>query len=114
MLFPRDDADHPLARSFRHFLQDPEFPCVGAKSALSRNQMKIVVARDITSGWDDLRIYPALLAFVSWVQARARPVPELCRYLRDAHNPVRGGLRAPPLGAGAIVLRQGGMAGIAV
>src|SRR3954471_9705931 len=66
MLFPRNDADHPLARSFRHFLQDPEFPCVGAKSALSRNQIKIVVARDITSGWDDLRIYPALLAFVSW------------------------------------------------
>ena len=66
MLFPRDDADHPLARSFRHFLQDPEFPCVGAKSALSRDQIKIVVARDITSGWDDLRIYPALLAFVSW------------------------------------------------
>ena len=39
MLFPRNDADHPLARSFKRFLQDPEFPCVGAKSALSRNQM---------------------------------------------------------------------------
>ena len=59
MLFPRDDADHPLARSFKRFLQDPEFPCVGAKSALSRDQIKIVVARDITSGWDDLRIYSA-------------------------------------------------------
>jgi FPC/CPF motif-containing protein YcgG len=65
MQFPRDDADHPLARSFRHFLQDPAFPCVGAKSALARNQLKIMVARDITSGWDDLRLYPALLAFVS-------------------------------------------------
>src|SRR3954451_18672644 len=66
MLFPRDDADHPLARSFKRFLHDPEFPCVGAKSALSRDQIKIVVARDLTSGWDDLRNYPALLAFVSW------------------------------------------------
>jgi len=65
MLFPRNDAEHPLAQSFRRFLQDPAFPCVGAKSALSRNAIKIVVARDLTSGWDDLRIYPALLAFVS-------------------------------------------------
>ena len=65
MLFPTDDAHHPLAQSFRDFIQDPAFPCVGAKSALSRDQLRIVVARDITSGWDDLRIYPALLAFVS-------------------------------------------------
>src|SRR4051794_2915175 len=65
MLFPRDDAHHPLACSFRDFIQNPAFPCVGAKSALSRGQIRIVVARDLTSGWDDLRIYPALLAFVS-------------------------------------------------
>ena len=65
MLFPRDDRAHPLAQSFRRLLQDPAFPCVGAKSALSRDDLKIVVARDVTSGWDDLRIYPALLAFVS-------------------------------------------------
>ena len=65
MLFPRDDGEHLLARSFRRFIADAAFPCVGAKSALSRNAIKIVVARDLTSGWDDLRIYPALLAFVS-------------------------------------------------
>ena len=65
MLFPTDDAHHPLARSFRDFIQNPAFPCVGAKSALSRGQIRIVVARDLTSSWDDLRIYPALLAFVS-------------------------------------------------
>lgn len=35
--------------------------------------MKIVVARDITSGWDDMRIYPALLAFI----ARYRTSPDL-------------------------------------
>ncbi len=45
MLFPRDDADHPLARSFRHFLQDPTFPCVGVKSALSRNEKNCGGAR---------------------------------------------------------------------
>ena len=57
MLLPRDDGDHPLARSLRHLIHDPVFPCVGAKSALSRDQIKVVDARDITSGWDDLRIY---------------------------------------------------------
>jgi uncharacterized protein len=75
MLFPTDDAHHPLARSFRDFIQNPAFPCVGAKSALSRGQIRIVVARDLTSGWDDLRIYPALLAFVS----RYRREPGLFR-----------------------------------
>ena len=55
-----DDRDHPLAANFRTMLLDPSFPCVGAKSALQRDQMRIVVARDLRSGWDDLRIYPFL------------------------------------------------------
>jgi len=49
-----------LADAFRDFVRDAAFPCVGAKSALARDQMTIVVARDITSGWDDMRIWPAL------------------------------------------------------
>lgn len=65
MLFPRDDTAHPLAESLRRHLQDRAFPCVGAKSALAGGNLRIVVGRDLTSGWDDLRIYPALLAFVS-------------------------------------------------
>jgi len=52
--------DHPLAREFETFVRDQAFPCVGAKSALARSQMKIVVARDISSAWDDLRIHPGL------------------------------------------------------
>lgn len=44
---------------------DPHFPCVGAKSALGKGQMDILVARDITSGWDDLRILPALAETVA-------------------------------------------------
>lgn len=61
MLPATTDDDHPLARSFREFVREPSFPCVGAKSALAKGQMRIVVARDIRSGWDDLRIYPGLL-----------------------------------------------------
>ncbi|MDY6924895.1 MAG: guanitoxin biosynthesis heme-dependent pre-guanitoxin N-hydroxylase GntA [Pseudomonadota bacterium] len=52
--------DHPLARAFETFVRDQAFPCVGAKSALARSQMDIIVARDITSSWDDLRIHPGL------------------------------------------------------
>jgi FPC/CPF motif-containing protein YcgG len=39
------------------------FPCIGAKSALFRDQLNILIARDINSTWDDLRIYSMLLAF---------------------------------------------------
>lgn len=61
MLKPTNDADHPLALAFREFIEAPEFPCVGAKAALARDQMRFVVGRDIRSGWDDLRILPSLL-----------------------------------------------------
>jgi uncharacterized protein len=73
MQLPTNDEHHPVAERFRDFIQHAPFPCVGAKSALSRGQMKIVVARDITSGWDDTRIYPALLAFI----CRYREQPNL-------------------------------------
>ena len=61
MLAPTTDNDHPLAERFRDFVRAAAFPCVGAKSALAKGQMRIVVARDIRSSWDDLRIYPGLL-----------------------------------------------------
>lgn len=57
-----DDLPTETAERFRAFVRDPAFPCVGAKSALSRDQMEIVVARDITSAWDDLAIMPRLAA----------------------------------------------------
>lgn len=61
MLPATTDDTHPLAEEFRDFVRADRFPCVGAKSALGRGQMRIVVARDIRSAWDDLRIYPGLL-----------------------------------------------------
>lgn len=73
MQLPRDDTHHPKAAAFRAFIRDASFPCVGAKSALSKGQMRILVARDITSAWDDMRIYPAKMAFA----ARYREKPDL-------------------------------------
>ncbi len=58
-----NDNAHPLAERFRNFIRDAAFPCVGAKAAVGRDQLRIVIARDINSAWDDLRIYAALLEF---------------------------------------------------
>jgi FPC/CPF motif-containing protein YcgG len=66
------DNDHPLAMKFRQFVAKPTFPCVGAKAALSRGQLDFVVARDITSAWDDLRIYPALFNFAKRYRPRRK------------------------------------------
>jgi FPC/CPF motif-containing protein YcgG len=54
---------HPLIEQFHHFIANPQFPCVGAKSALSKRQIKAVVARSITSAWNDLQIHAALMRF---------------------------------------------------
>lgn len=59
------DDLHPLAAQFREHVLAEDFPCVGAKAALSRQQMHILVAHDIASAWDDLRILPALMEVVS-------------------------------------------------
>ena len=69
MLIETCDADHRLAHDLRAFIAAPAFPCVGAKAALSRDQIAVVVARDIGSAWDDLRIYPLLLDFVDHYRA---------------------------------------------
>lgn len=58
-----DDLDHPLAERFRDFIREPAFSCVGAKAALAKEQLQIMVCRDIASAWDDLRILPALVDF---------------------------------------------------
>jgi FPC/CPF motif-containing protein YcgG len=57
------EFDHPLATRFKNFVRNPRFCCVGAKSALARGQMTVKVARNISSAWDDLDIYPELLEF---------------------------------------------------
>ena len=50
---------------FRDLIDDAAFPCVGAKSALAREMMEFVHARDITSAWNDLQITHDLLEW-SW------------------------------------------------
>lgn len=50
---------------FEDFVRDAAFPCVGAKSALNKGQMHFVVADDIRSAWDDLRIWPKIASLAN-------------------------------------------------
>lgn len=50
---------------FEDFVRDASFPCVGAKSALNKGQMHFVVADDIRSAWDDLRIWPKIVSLAN-------------------------------------------------
>jgi hypothetical protein len=56
-------SDAALRRRFEAFIRRPTWPCVGAKSALAKGQLDVLVARDILSAWDDLRIHEALARF---------------------------------------------------
>jgi FPC/CPF motif-containing protein YcgG len=49
-----------LADKFRSFIRKTDFPCVGAKSALAKGTLHVLVARDIRSNWDDRRIYEGI------------------------------------------------------
>ena len=66
---PANDASHPIVERFHEFIRDRDFPCVGAKSALSKMQMQVLVARDITSSWNDLPIHAELHAFAARYKA---------------------------------------------
>ena len=52
-----------LHEEFQSFLRAPGFPCVGAKSALAAGKIETVIARDMRSAWDDLRLHERLAAF---------------------------------------------------
>jgi uncharacterized protein len=72
--FARDDEDASarLTERFHSFIRDRAFPCVGAKSALSKGQLNVLHARDLRSAWNDLPIHAELHAFASRYRADPR------------------------------------------
>ena len=52
-----------LVETFETKIKDVAFPCVGAKSALSRNRMQFLTVGDIRCPRDDTTIYEALRDF---------------------------------------------------
>jgi FPC/CPF motif-containing protein YcgG len=51
-----------LSERFHAFIADKSFPCIGAKSAVAKDQLTVLIARDIRSNWDDRHIYEATCA----------------------------------------------------
>lgn len=54
-----------LEDRFRSFIHQTDFPCVGAKSALAKGTLDVLVARDLRSNWDDRRIYDGITKVVA-------------------------------------------------
>jgi FPC/CPF motif-containing protein YcgG len=68
---------HPLIAEFENFIRDPGFPCVGAKAALSKGQMEVVLASDIRSAWDDLDIHARIRELVDLYRQNPAPFRSL-------------------------------------
>ncbi|WP_322518143.1 guanitoxin biosynthesis heme-dependent pre-guanitoxin N-hydroxylase GntA [Rhodopseudomonas palustris] len=58
-----------LEDEFRSFIHAADFPCVGAKSALAKGTLHVLVARDLRSNWDDRRIYDGITRVVRGYRA---------------------------------------------
>jgi FPC/CPF motif-containing protein YcgG len=58
-----DNAREQIAADFRDFVASPDFPCVGAKAALRRHQLEILVVSDIRRNTSDLLIARRLQEF---------------------------------------------------
>ena len=59
-----DEGDaQAIEAEFHRYIADIQFPCVGAKSAQARGRLELLIAHDLRSGWDDLRIHNRLLAW---------------------------------------------------
>ena len=48
---------------------EPDFPCVGAKSAMARGTLKVLDCRSLDSSWNDLTIHQALLDWAAEYRA---------------------------------------------
>lgn len=71
----RHPAQEDLQSLIEDHVRDPDFPCVGAKAALSNGTLQVLACDTIDSAWDDLRIHDALL---DWAQTY-REAPGLFR-----------------------------------
>ncbi len=72
VLAVEDSGARDIEAQFRAHIADTAFPCVGAKSAQARDLLDVLVAHDMRSGWDDLRIHDRL---IEWAE-RYRNDPE--------------------------------------
>jgi FPC/CPF motif-containing protein YcgG len=62
-------AQDELQTMMHAMVDDPGFPCVGAKAALARGTLQVLACNRINSAWDDLRIHDGLIAFAGAYRA---------------------------------------------
>jgi len=62
-----------IKQEYLDFLNSKEFPCIAAKAALARKQIKCMVANDMSSSVDDQRILKFLYAFVDHYRNSRKP-----------------------------------------
>ena len=72
-----------LKDSFRAFIRDQTFPCVGAKSALAHDHVEMVVAADLRCPADDRRILDALAGAARQYRAHPQPFHSLAVLFRQ-------------------------------
>lgn len=72
-----ENSAQPLAARFRSFVEARAFPCVGAKSALARDGMRIVVAGSLGCPADDVVIHRALVEFAATSRRDSGPFQSL-------------------------------------
>ncbi|KTC93848.1 MULTISPECIES: guanitoxin biosynthesis heme-dependent pre-guanitoxin N-hydroxylase GntA [Legionella] len=53
-----------IEKTFLKFIENPKFPCIGAKAAAKRKQITFITARDLTSAKDDVLILSKIYQFI--------------------------------------------------
>lgn len=65
-----DDRTRVAAKDeLRARIAEPDFPCVGAKSALAKGTLKTLVCHSLDSSWDDVRIHRELIEWAEEYKA---------------------------------------------
>lgn len=78
--FPSGGFEPPcprLAAALTGLIEGPDFPCVGAKSALAQGQLAILTAASLASAADDSRIHRRLVAWSRMSRAQTEGLRSL-------------------------------------
>jgi FPC/CPF motif-containing protein YcgG len=73
-----ESANETAIEEFRHFVEKGEFPCVAAKAALSRGQIKFYVADHMACPKDDVSILAFLYDFIDEYRSSATQFHTAC------------------------------------
>lgn len=73
----RAKRQEELQGAIAAMISQPQFPCVGAKSALARDNLKVIAGHSLDSNWDDLEIHRELLAWAREYRSSAEGLRSL-------------------------------------